>query len=46
VRSDEDELDAFAKVTAEDVRRVLNSYPLLPQTIVSVGPTTDLHPPE
>jgi predicted Zn-dependent peptidase len=42
----EDELEAFSKVTAEDVRRVLNRYPLLPQTIVSVGPTTDLHPPK
>jgi predicted Zn-dependent peptidase len=42
----ESELDAFARVTPADVRRVLDAYPLLPQTIVSVGPTVDLHPAE
>ncbi len=41
----EAELDAFAKVTREDIRRVLDQYPLLPQTLVSVGPTVDIHPP-
>src|SRR6185437_5099871 len=42
----EAELDAFSRVTIADVRRVLDAYPLLPQTLVSVGPTVDLHPPE
>lgn len=42
----EAELDAFARVTPTDVRRVLDAYPLLPQTLVSVGPTVDLHPTE
>lgn len=42
----EAELDAFARVTIADIRRVLDAYPLLPQTLVSVGPTVDLHPPE
>ena len=42
----EAELDAFARVGPADVRRVLDAYPLLPQTFVSVGPTVDLHPPE
>jgi predicted Zn-dependent peptidase len=41
----EAELEAFAKVTTADIRRVLDRYPLLPQTIVSVGPTIDLHAP-
>jgi predicted Zn-dependent peptidase len=41
----EAELEAFSKVTLEDIRRVLNQYPLLPQTLVSVGPTTDIKPP-
>ena len=42
----EAELDAFSRVTTADVRRVLDAFPLLPQTLVSVGPTVDLHPPE
>ena len=42
----EAELDAFARVTPADVRRVLDAYPLLPQTLVSVGPTVDLNPAE
>jgi predicted Zn-dependent peptidase len=42
----EAELDAFSRVTTSDIRRILDAYPLLPQTIVSVGPTVDLHPPE
>ena len=41
----EAELEAYARVTAADVRRVLDKYPLLPQTIVAVGPNTDLAPP-
>jgi len=40
------ELDLFGRVTADDVRRVLAAWPLLPMTIVSVGPTTDVHPPK
>lgn len=42
----EREQDAYAAVTLDDVRRVLDRWPLLPLTIVSVGPTTELHPPE
>ncbi len=42
----EAELDLFSRVTIADIRRVLDAYPLLPQTLVSVGPTVDLHPPE
>ena len=40
-----DELDAFNRVTPADLRRVLDQWPLLPMTIVSVGPTTDVKPP-
>jgi predicted Zn-dependent peptidase len=40
------ELELFGKVTVEDVRRVLTAWPLLPMTVVSVGPTTDVHPPK
>ena len=40
-----DELDAFGRVTLDDVRRVLDRWPLLPMTVVSVGPTTDVTPP-
>jgi predicted Zn-dependent peptidase len=40
-----DELEAFSRVTLADLRRVLERWPLLPMTIVSVGPTTDVHPP-
>jgi predicted Zn-dependent peptidase len=39
------ELEAFTKVTLADVRRLLRDWPLGPMTIVSVGPTTDVHPP-
>jgi predicted Zn-dependent peptidase len=42
----ERELEAFAAVTGADLRRILDQWPLLPMTIVSVGPTTDVHPPE
>ncbi|MEO6810049.1 MAG: pitrilysin family protein [Isosphaeraceae bacterium] len=42
----EREQDAYAAVTLDDIRRVLDRWPLLPMTIVSVGPTTELHPPE
>jgi predicted Zn-dependent peptidase len=40
------ELDAFTRVTPADVRRVLDQWPLLPMSIVTVGPTTDVHAPE
>jgi predicted Zn-dependent peptidase len=40
------ELDLFGRVTVEDADRVLAAWPLLPMTVVSVGPTTDLHPPK
>lgn len=43
-QSVEAELDAFGQVTPEDVRRVLAEWPLLPMTLVSVGPTTDVTP--
>ena len=39
-----DELEAYSGVTLGDVRRVLDQWPLLPMTIVSVGPTTDVKP--
>ena len=41
----EKELELFGGVTSEDVRRVLAAWPLLPMSIVSVGPTTDVRPP-
>jgi predicted Zn-dependent peptidase len=41
-----DELDAYGRVTTDDLRRVLAEWPLLPLTIVSVGPTTDVRPPK
>ena len=40
------ELDAFGRVTLADVRRVLADWPPWPLTIVSVGPTTEVTPPE
>jgi predicted Zn-dependent peptidase len=39
------ELEAFSRVTLDDLRRVLADWSLLPMTIVSVGPTTDVHAP-
>ncbi len=41
----ESEIEHYSKVTVADIRSVLERYPLTPQTIVSVGPTTDLHQP-
>ncbi|HEV3163468.1 MAG TPA: pitrilysin family protein [Isosphaeraceae bacterium] len=41
----ERELDAFSSVSLGDLRRVLDQWPLLPMTIVSVGPTTEVRPP-
>ena len=40
------ELELFGQVTLDDARRVLTAWPLLPMTIVSVGPTTDIHAPK
>jgi predicted Zn-dependent peptidase len=34
----EQELDAYARVNREDIRRMLDSWPLVPMTVVSVGP--------
>lgn len=42
----ERELEAYQAVTLDDIRRVLDRWPLLPLTTVSVGPTTELSPPE
>jgi predicted Zn-dependent peptidase len=39
------ELDAFSRVTLDDLRRVLERWPLVPMTVVSVGPTTEVQPP-
>ncbi|MGE3819808.1 MAG: insulinase family protein, partial [Isosphaeraceae bacterium] len=39
------ELDALNKVTLGDVRRVLDRWPLLPFSLVTVGPTTEVKPP-
>ena len=41
----EQELEAFSKVTVDDLRRLLADWPLWPLTIVSVGPTTEVHTP-
>jgi predicted Zn-dependent peptidase len=40
-----DELDAYSRVTLADLRRLVAEWPLLPMTIVSVGPTVDLVAP-
>jgi predicted Zn-dependent peptidase len=39
----EQELEAFNSVTLDDLRRLLREWPLWPLTVVSVGPTTELH---
>ncbi len=41
----EQELESFNRVTLGDLRRLLSDWPLWPMTIVSVGPTTDVHAP-
>jgi predicted Zn-dependent peptidase len=41
----ERELEAFSTVTLADITRVLEEWPLLPMTIVSVGPTTEVTAP-
>jgi predicted Zn-dependent peptidase len=40
----EQELEAFNRVTRDDLGRLLVDWPLWPMTIVSVGPTTDVRP--
>ncbi len=40
----EKELEAYSAVTLESMRRMLDRYPLLPMTVVSVGPTTEIQP--
>lgn len=40
-----EERDAFNRVTRADLHRLLERWPLLPMTIVSVGPTTDVKAP-
>ncbi len=42
----EQELEAFSKVTVDEIRRLLHDWPLWPMTIVSVGPTTDIKVPK
>lgn len=42
----EAEIESYSSVTLDDLRRVLDSYPLLPLTLVSVGPNTDVRHPE
>jgi predicted Zn-dependent peptidase len=41
-----DEIEAFSRVTLDDLRRILDRWPLWPMTIVSVGPTTEIQPPQ
>jgi predicted Zn-dependent peptidase len=41
----EKELEAYSAVTLQDLKRVLQQWPLVPMTIVSVGPTTHIKPP-
>jgi predicted Zn-dependent peptidase len=42
----EEELDAFNRVTVADLTRLLHDWALWPMTLVSVGPTTNLHAPK
>lgn len=41
-----DEIDAYNRVTEADLRRLIGQWPLLPMSVVSVGPTTDVRPPD
>lgn len=38
------DIERFAAVSLDDLRRVLKHYPFLPPTVVSVGPSTDIRP--
>jgi predicted Zn-dependent peptidase len=42
----EEELEAFNRVTREDLGRVLVDWPIWPLSIVAVGPTTEIQSPE
>jgi len=42
----EDELEAFSRVTLDNLRRLLHDWPLWPMTIISVGPTTKIQEPK
>lgn len=42
----EQELQAFAAVSVDQIGRLLREWPLWPMTIVSVGPTTEVEPPK
>jgi predicted Zn-dependent peptidase len=41
----EREMELYSAVTLAEIRRVLDRWPLLPMTLVSAGPTTDVKPP-
>ncbi len=41
----EREIENYSRVTVSDLRRVVDQYPLVPMTVVSVGPTTEIQPP-
>ena len=40
----EAEAEAYEAVTLDDIREVLDRWPLFPMTVVSVGPTTEIEP--
>lgn len=40
------ELEAYGRVTLDDLRRILGRWPLVPMTTVTVGPTVELRPPD
>ena len=42
----EQELEAFSRVSVDQIRRLLREWPLWPMTVVSVGPTTEIQPPK
>jgi predicted Zn-dependent peptidase len=42
----EQELNAFSRVSLDDLRRLLRDYPLWPMTVVSVGPTDEAEVPK
>jgi hypothetical protein len=41
----EQEILSYSAVSLNDIRRVLEEFPLLPMTLVAVGPKTDIRPP-
>jgi len=42
----EREMEAYSSVSVNQIRRLLDEWPLWPMTIIAVGPATDLHAPE